>query len=156
MRLSIQDIKIWIGVIIGGFLFACSPGSPAKTSADAQAAARAVVVSVETAWTFAARACLSTASTRGDAGAEVRQACNAILAPARVQLEAADIIINGWGAATDEGALAAQLSLVVGAIDDALAVEGLTPGPEVQAAQTAALALVSAFVPSSSADGGVK
>lgn len=140
-------------------VFAALGCTPAKAPTSGVQVAATAVAALETAWTDAATACVDLADAQGDAGASTRAKCAAVLDPARTQLEAADAAVNAWGQLTDAGppadvgALAAQLSIVVMAIEDVVSVEGVQVPASAAAASKAVLALLNSLAPS---DGGVQ
>lgn len=136
---------------------ACTPAaSPESSSASLQADARVTVATLESAWTAAANACIAASSAQApDAGAALRHDCAAVLDPARVQLAAADVLVNAWTDESQAGPLAAKLAIVVMALTDATSIEGVKMPAEVMSASDVVLSFLSAAAKAAPADAGL-
>lgn len=148
----LTGLLLFVGVAVAPP--ACTPAASPTSSASLQVDARATLVALETAWTAAANACVSAANEQTpDAGSVMRRDCAAVLDPARVQLEAADVIVNAWTDESQAAPLAAKLSIVVMALTDATSLEGVSAPPEVTSSSNIVLAFLNAVSASTPASG---
>jgi hypothetical protein len=143
--------KRWLAILLlGGAVGACSPSTPAKTAAEAQAEARTITVALQTAWMTAAQTCIAVAKTEGQL-----QTCASVLDPARDALDAADVVINAWGPQSSTQSLICTFTGALTGIEAGIALEGTKVPAEVTSAEALVSALVQVSGKCSSGDAGV-